>query len=38
MINFINEINHENPKDFRFSARNPYGSFLFKAYYLKLTR
>jgi hypothetical protein len=22
MINFINEINHENPKDFCFSTRN----------------
>ena len=25
MINFIDEINHENPKDFRFCTKNPYG-------------
>jgi hypothetical protein len=25
-VNFINEIYHENPKDFRFSSRNPYGA------------
>jgi hypothetical protein len=32
MINFINEINHENPKDFRFPLENPYGCLLVKAY------